>query len=199
MLCESDDVDVIYGSDVGDVDPLITVVTSILEGGAGIGRPISDLTPVTLEVDAQGRTRIALPDWPLAAITKIDETIAGTTTTLDAANYHPDLNTGIITRLNDDGHRTAWTRDTLGVEVTYTRAIPPDLRWLCARIVSRVHRTQSLQTLLAAQYPELQGLTQLTVSRWSATVAAETIDPASALDLNEFDLMVVDSYRDRLP
>ena len=197
MLCTSDDVDVVYGSDAGDVDNLIELVTDILEGA--IGRVISDLDPVTLTITANGRRTIALPDWPLASITSVDETILEDTTALAAANYHVDLATGHLTRLSDDGHPTAWTRNHLGIEVVYVRAIPPDLRWLCARIVSRVHRTHSLAAIISSNYPELQGLTQLTVSRWSATVAANSIDPAAALDLNAFDQMVVDSYRDRLP
>lgn len=196
MLCTQADVTTVLGADPGDVDDLIELVTGLLEGGAGVGRPISDTTPTPVTVDGSGRHRLELADWPLAAVTDVVDD----GTALDAGvDYLADLTTGTLTRLVDSTTLGRWSSKPAGVTATITRTIPADLRALAARVVARIWRAQQAQAELTADVPELAGLTQLTVGQWSATVERAAVDPAALLSLTDLDLVILDAWRDRRP
>lgn len=195
-LCEQIDVATVLGVDPGDVDDLIDLVTGILEGGAGVGRPISDVTPTAVSVDGNGRVRLELGDWPLAAVTDV---VDDGTALVAGTDYLVDLVTGTLIRLVDTSSTGRWSTVPGGVTATITRTIPIDLRALCARIVARIWRAQQNHADLTAEVPELAGLTQLTVGQWSATVERAAVDPAALLSLTDLDLVILDAWRDRRP
>ena len=190
MLCTSADVATVLGRDPGVVDDLIDIVTGILEGGAGVGRPISDTTPLTLTVTGAGRRVLELPDWPLTAVADV---VDDGVTLVDGTDYLVDLTTGTLTRLIG-----RWSVVDAGVTLTATRAVPSDLRSLCARIVARIWRAQQADIDIVTDSPELVGLTQLTVGQWSATVGTG-VDPAAAFDLTALDVAILEAWRDRRP
>lgn len=196
MLCTQADVATVLGTDPGTVDDLIDLVTGLLEGGAGVGRPISDTTPTVVTVDGSGRHRLELGDWPLAAVTDVTDDGEALVAGVD---YLADLTTGTLTRLVDATTPGRWSTVPAGVTATITRAIPLDLRALCARVVARMWRAQQAQAELTSDVPELAGLTQLTVGQWSATVERAAVDPAALLSLTDLDLLIIDAWRDRRP
>lgn len=195
-LCTEANVEAIVQEDIPDgaIDDLITLVSGYLEGY--IGRTFDDGNPITHNATAgAGDAVIFLPHWPLTAVTSVTED--GDTLTA-GDDYRVSLTAGIITRLSTSGLLKAWDSDPYNIEVVYTPAIPGDLRALAARIVARIWRAGDTSQNIVANHPEMEGLTQLTVGQWSATVDRDAIDPAGAFDLNDIDMFILDGYLDRL-
>lgn len=195
-LCTEANVEAIVQEDIpdGDIDDLITLVSGYLEGY--IGRTFDDGNTITHNATAgPAASAIFLPHWPLTSVTTVTED--GTILTA-GDDYRVNLTAGIITRLASTGLLQLWDPDPYNVEVVYTPAIPGDLRALAARIVARIWRAGDTSQNIVANHPEMEGLTQLTVGQWSATIDRDAIDPAGAFDLNDIDMFILDGYLDRL-
>lgn len=196
-LCTEANVETVLRLDItdGEADDLIDLVSGYLEGY--LGRTFDEDTPInaTLTVEDTTTHELLTKHWPLLSVDAVTED--GTVLT-EGTEYTADLDTGILYRLVS-GDRAFWTRGHKIVAVTYTPATPGDLRALTARIVARIWRAGETRDTLVTDHPELEGLTQLTVGQWSATVSREQIDPAGLFDLNEIDLHILDGYFDRIP
>lgn len=196
-LCTEANVETVLRSAItsGEADDLIDLVSGYLEGY--LGRTFDENTTINTNLTVEDTTthELLTKHWPLLSVDAVTED--GTVLT-EETDYTADIDTGVLYRLVS-GERAFWKRGHKIVSVTYTPATPGDIRALTARIVARIWRAGETRETLVADHPELEGLTQLTVGQWSATVSREQIDPAGLFDLNEIDLHILDGYFDRIP
>lgn len=197
-LATTADVEALIQGDIDpDNDPKIVAMLEMASGNveAALGRKAEPAEVITGETHTiSGRKRsVLLERFPIASVEEVRENSIALAAGTD---YSIDLEAGIIRRLTS-GYPANWLIGEDVVEVDYTTAEVPGLRGITAAIVARAFKAGRAY---ATRPSGMEGLKQLTVGRWSATVEGPVAQQAAnPLELTAGELAAVRSHRDRRP